>query len=56
MEGKKLIINSEKIMEDLKNYKMSKQDEEYRNQLDGAVEVYDADLCEEILAKWKKTI
>ena len=50
------MIQMEKIMEDLKNYKMSKQDEEYRNQLDGAVEVYDADLCEEILAKWKKTI
>ena len=50
------MIQMEKTMEDLKNYKMSQQNEEYRNQLEGAVEVYDADLCEEILEKWKKIL
>ena len=50
------MIKMEKIMEELKKYSVSKDDEEYRNELDAAVEVYDADLCEKILSKWKKAL
>lgn len=50
------MIQMEKLLEDLMKYKMCKRDEEYVCQLNAAVDAYDADTCESILAEWKKRI